>query len=256
MKGSSDSDHLVTPCQKQMLLKSGLKPLNMDFPPSSNDENSYVSSVKETCESPLSSWDSEPETDISFVVNYGDAISEGSLEGINLEEKYLEMEQENQFVGVENTDDGLLWQMDNRSYDELLKKFIENEEVLRVSNFKLQLSEQEIIKLKIQIDERENQLGNVREELKLKEEELRKKTAESETQIPHYVNKVANMAEKLGVANEQLKISKDEIAILRKELDSKSYKTRELQDQLKATKENLAKLECAKYFRGEIILKC
>jgi septal ring factor EnvC (AmiA/AmiB activator) len=64
------------------------------------------------------------------------------------------------------------------------------------------------------------------------------------------------MAEKLGVANEQLKISKDEIAILRKELDSKSYKTRELQDQLKATKENLAKLECAKYFRGEIILKC
>jgi chromosome segregation ATPase len=173
-----------------------------------------------------------------------------------LEEKYLEMEQENQFVGVENTDDGLLWQMDNRSYDELLKKFIENEEVLRVSNFKLQLSEQEIIKLKIQIDERENQLGNVREELKLKEEELRKKTAESETQIPHYVNKVANMAEKLGVANEQLKRAKDEIAILRKELDSKSYKTRELQDQLKATKENLAKLECAKYFRGEIILKC
>jgi chromosome segregation ATPase len=174
MKGSSDSDHLVTPCQKQMLLKSGLKPLNMDFPPTSNGENSHVSSVKETCESPLSSWDSEPETDISFVVNYGDAISEGSLEGINLEEKYLEMEQENQFVGVENTDDGLLWQMDNRSYDELLKKFIENEEELRVSNFKLQLSEQEIIKLKIQIDERENQLGNVREELKLKEEKLAK----------------------------------------------------------------------------------
>ncbi|KAK2407212.1 protein NETWORKED 4B [Trifolium repens] len=174
MEGSSDSDHLVTLCQKQMLLKFGLQPLNMDFPPSSNGENSCVSSVKEGCESPLSSWDSEPESDISFVVNCDDAISEGSLEGINLEEKYLEMEQENQFVGVENTDDGLLWEMDSKSYDELLKKFIENEEELRVSNFKLQLSEQEIIKLKIQIDERENQLGNVREELKLKEEKLAK----------------------------------------------------------------------------------
>jgi hypothetical protein len=67
----------------------------------------------EDCESPLSSWDSEPETDIQ------------SLEGINLEENYLDIEEQNQFVGVENTDDGLLWEMDNRSYEELLKKFIE-----------------------------------------------------------------------------------------------------------------------------------
>ncbi|MCI20201.1 hypothetical protein A2U01_0041363, partial [Trifolium medium] len=133
MEGSSDSNLscdgesvLVTPCKKQMLLKSGLQPLNMDFHPTFDGENSYVSSMNEGCESPLSSWDSELETDISSVVNC-DGISEGPFEGSNLEEKYLEMEQENQFVGVENTDDSLLWEIDNRSYDELLKKFNETE---------------------------------------------------------------------------------------------------------------------------------
>jgi chromosome segregation ATPase len=55
--------------------------------------------------------------------------------------------------------------MDNTSYEELLKKFIEKEEELRVSNLKLQLSEQEIIKLNVQVE-------NVRQELNLKQEEL------------------------------------------------------------------------------------
>ncbi|CAJ2657656.1 unnamed protein product [Trifolium pratense] len=158
------------------------------------------------------------------------------------------MEKENQFVGLENTDDSLLWEIDNRSYDELLKKFNEREnqlgnvrEELKLKEEEVhkqkELSEEEIFKMKIQIEERENQLANVREELKLKEEELQKKNVELD-------NKVANMAEKLEVANEQLKISKDEIAIVRKELGSKSFKSRELQDQLKVTQENMVKLEC------------
>jgi chromosome segregation ATPase len=71
-------------------------------------------------------------------------------------------------------DDGLLWEMDNRSYEELLKKFIEKEEELRVSNFKLQLSEQEIIKLNVQVENSEVQLDSVCEELNLKQKELQK----------------------------------------------------------------------------------
>ncbi|MCI78424.1 hypothetical protein A2U01_0099694, partial [Trifolium medium] len=51
--------------------------------------------------------------------------------------------------------------------------------------------------MKIQIEERDNQLGYMREKLKLKEEDLQKKSADLDTRIPHYVNKVANMAEKL-----------------------------------------------------------
>jgi chromosome segregation ATPase len=124
-----------------MLMKSELQTLNINLLPSTDSDNSSVASMYEDCESPLSSWDSEPETDI-----------------ISLEENYLDMEEQ-------NSDDGLLWEMDNRSYEELLKKFIEKEEELRVSNLKLQLSEHEIIKLNVQ-------LNNVRQELNLKQEEL------------------------------------------------------------------------------------
>jgi chromosome segregation ATPase len=142
-----------------MLMKSELQTLNINLLPSTDSDNSSVASMYEDCESPLSSWDSEPETDIQ------------SLEGINLEENYLDMEEQ---TWIENTDDGLLWEMDNRSYEELLKKFIEKEEELRVSNFKLQLSEQEIIKLNVQVENSEVQLDSVCEELNLKQKELQK----------------------------------------------------------------------------------
>ncbi|KAK2390952.1 protein NETWORKED 4B [Trifolium repens] len=148
--GCNRENVLVTPYQKQMLMKSELQTLNINLLPSTDSDNSSVASMYEDCESPLSSWDSEPETDI-----------------ISLEENYLDMEEQ-------NSDDGLLWEMDNRSYEELLKKFIEKEEELRVSNFKLQLSEQEIIKLNVQVENSEVQLDSVCEELNLKQKELQK----------------------------------------------------------------------------------
>jgi hypothetical protein len=113
--GCNEDNVLVTPYQKQMLLKSKLQPLSIDLPASSDGDNISVASMYEDCESPLSSWDSEPETDI-----------------ISLEENYLDMEGQN---------------MDNRSYEELLKELIKNEEELRVSDFKLQLLKDEIISL-------------------------------------------------------------------------------------------------------------
>jgi len=86
---------------------------NIDLPLSlsSDDDNSFVASINEGCVSRLSSWDSEPEIDIP------------------------------------SDDDSLLWEIDNR--DELLNKCIENEKELRVTNLKLQLSEKEVIKLRI-----------------------------------------------------------------------------------------------------------
>ncbi|CAI8598686.1 unnamed protein product [Vicia faba] len=104
------------------------KTLNIDLPSSS------MVSAKEGCESPLSSWDSEPEAD--------------------------------------SMDYGFSWEIDNRSYDELLKKLIEKEEELRVSNLKLQLSEQENIKLVVQVENSEILVDDACEKLKLKEHEL------------------------------------------------------------------------------------
>lgn len=293
----------MTLYQNLMMLKSKLQPLNVSF----DGDNTSVASMKQGSESPLSSWDSEPENDTPSVIK-----SDGSFEDINLEENYVNMEEQNQFVGVENTDD-LSWEIDNRSYDNLLKKFMEKEEELRVTNLKLQLSEEEniklkvqvesseglfddlceelklkekelhkqkvlseeeIFKLKIQIEKSENQHDNVSKELNLKEKELNKQKEllkeeifnlkiqfkRSECQLVNVqealnlkekelqkqtvnVCKITDLVKQCEVANEKLKISEDEIEFLTKELKSKSHDTRQLQSQLEAAQNNIAKLE-------------
>ncbi|XP_045792643.1 protein NETWORKED 4B-like [Trifolium pratense] len=236
-----------TPHPKQILPKSGLQPVNLDFSPSSGGVSSATSVKEEGSRSPSSSSsDSEPESFIKSVIHYqGTPVNtdgEQSPEG-KLKEDLPDMERPSQFVG----------EGENRSYDELLKKFIKNEEELRVSNFKLQLSEEEIIKLKNQIEKSEGQLDNARKELTLNKEELeyekgqvlelQKQTAELETHVPDCCYKIANLVEELEVANEHLKISNNEVARLRKELESRSSETHQLQGHLRVTQENVVKLE-------------
>ncbi|XP_012571909.1 uncharacterized protein [Cicer arietinum] len=246
MEGYSNSDVgcdeesvLVTPYQKQVLLKSDLQPRSIDLPLSSGGDNSSVTSMKEDCESPLSSWESEPEFDIPSVIN-----CHGMLEGPNeLNENCDNMEQQDQFVGVENTDDSLLWEIDNRSYDELLVKFIHSEQELRVANFKLQLSEQEIIKLNVQIEKGEDQLDDVREELKLKEEELHKQKELSEEEIFKLKIQIEKSEGQLDNVREELKL-KDEELYIRKELSEEqifmlSIQIEKSEDQLDKMREEL-----------------
>ncbi|CAJ2641741.1 unnamed protein product [Trifolium pratense] len=202
----------VTPSQKQELLKFELLSLKTDLPPTDDDDNSSVASMNEGCESPLSSWDSEPETDIPSLINC-DGMPEGSLQSINLEENYLGMEEQNQFVGVENSDDGLLWEMDNRSYDDLVKKFLEKEEELRLSNFRLELLEQENINLKVQAENSEGQLENVSKELKLKEEELHKQRELSEEEISKLKIQIEKSENRLNNVNKELKRKEEELKI-------------------------------------------
>lgn len=239
-KESSLVTPYYTPYQKQGLQKSGPQPVNLDFSPSSGGVSS-AASQKEGSESSSSSSSSDSETDscIKSVIHYhGTAVNtddEGTTQG-KLKEDLADTERQNQFVGEGG----------NNSYDELLKKFIKNEEELRVSNLKLKLSEEEIIKLKNQNEKSEGQLDSVQKELTLNKDELenkkgqvlelQKQKAELETHVP-------NLVEQLEVANEQLKISNDEVARLRKELGSSSAETRQLQDQLEVAQENVTKLE-------------
>lgn len=235
-----------TPYLKKVKPGSGLQSVNLDFTPSSGGVSSDVS-VKEGSGSPSSpSLDSEPELFMQSVIrNQGTPVNtddEETPEG-KLEEEIPDMEIQSEFLG-----DG-----ENRSYDELLKKFIKNEEELRVSNLKLQLSEGEIVKLKNQIEKSEDQLDDVLKELKLNKDELEYKkglvqelqnqTAELEIHVPDYCSKIANLAEQLEVANEYLKNSNDDIARLRKELENRSFETHQLQGQLEVAHENVAKLE-------------
>ncbi|CAK8567758.1 unnamed protein product [Lathyrus sativus] len=258
--GCEEESVLMIPNQKTTELKCDLQALNIDLPSSSDvDVSSMVS---------MSSWDSEPEKDIS---------PEESLQDSNLEG--------NHFVEVENIDDDFSWEVDNRSYEELLKKFMEKEEELRVSNLKLQLSEQDTINLAVQVENSEiqindvceklelkevqilkseneldslrgelnqknDQLDNVRKELELKEEELneQKKLSEEEIfkleiKITKNLSKIRNLTEQVDVDHKKLKILTDENESLRKELGMKSSMTNQLQCQIKEEKRKRVILE-------------
>jgi len=203
---------MVTPYQK--LLKSDLQPLNIDL--HADGGNSFMSSTKEDCESPLSSWDSEPESDIPSVISCHDMLFEGHLEVMKLEDNYVDMDEQNQFVGVENTDGNLLWEIDNRSYEELLKKFREKDEELRVTNLKLQLSEEMNTKLKVQVENNEGQLENVSKELKQKEEEL-------------------------SVADLKLQLSEEEIIKLKVQVESTNGQVDNVSKELKLKEKELSR---------------
>ena len=234
----------MTPYQYLMMLKSKLQPLNVSF----DGDNTSVASMKQGSESPLSSWDSEPENDTPSVIK---SDSDGSFEDINLEENYVNMEEQNQFVGMENTDD-LSWEIDNRSYENLLKKFMEKEEEVRVTNLKLQLLEEENIKLKVQVESSEGRLDDLCEELKLKDKELHKQKELSEEeifklkiQIEKSENQLDNVSEELKLKekelNEQKELLAEEIFNLKSQFERSEYQLVNVQEALNLKEKELQK---------------
>ncbi|KAK7353505.1 hypothetical protein VNO80_18954 [Phaseolus coccineus] len=212
-----------TPYPKQLLQKSGLQPVNIKFSPSSGGDSS-VASMKEGSRSPSSLTSSSSDS-----------------------------EQQIQIVGEEKTND-ISWESENRSYDELLKAFLKNEEELKISNFKLKLSEEQIDKLKIQIEKSDGQLNNALVESQVKEEnleyekgqvlELQKKITHLETHVSDSTVKIEKLVSQLKLAEEHLKISYDEIAKLKEELNSRTSGSQELQDQLEVSVQKVVRLEC------------
>jgi len=212
-----------TPYPKHLLQKSGLQPVNIEFSPSSGGDSS-VASMKEGFRSPSSSSSSSSDS-----------------------------EQQIQIVGEEKTND-ISWESENRSYDELLKAFLRNEEELKISNFKLKLSEEEIEKLKIQIEKSEGQLNNALVESEVKEKNIeyeKTQVLESQEKITHLEThvsdcnlKIEKLVAQLKLAEEHLKISNDEIAKLKEELNSRTSGTQELQGQLEVAVQKVVSLEC------------
>lgn len=184
--------------EKPKWLKSGLEFFNIHSSPSSDSYNSFVSVKKEGCESPISSWNSKSESDKSL-----------SLLG---EENCLDMKRN-------RADDGLLWETDKTSYDEA------------IINLHITHLEQEIIKLKDQVENSENMVDDLWEELKLKDEELHNLKEFSDKEIYKLKAQIEESKARLNLA-EQLEISEDENAVLRKEVESKSCETNQLQDKL------------------------
>ncbi|XP_058783290.1 uncharacterized protein LOC131657966 [Vicia villosa] len=231
-----DSSNADSPCDGQSVgvilnhttteLKRDLQPLNIDSISFSDSDASSVVSMKEGCGSPMSSWASDSEIDISVTSCH--VMPEESLQDVDLEGNY-----ENQFVRVENNDDGFLWEMDNRSYEELLKKFIEKEEELRVSNFKLQLSEQEIVTLKVQVENSESVINDVHEKLELKEDELYEQKELSDKEIFKLKTRIRECGNQLDDVRGELNLKKGQLDSVHKELKLKNGQLFMLREKLK-----------------------
>ncbi|OIV98082.1 hypothetical protein TanjilG_09575 [Lupinus angustifolius] len=207
----------------------------------SSGRDSSSAFVEEIPGSLSSSFDSEAE----FSDRSVNADDEVLSEGIRLKEDFPDLEQD----GQENTDN-ILSERKNRSYGELLRKFIKSEEELKVSNLKLQLSEEEVIKLKNQIKEREGHLDNVRKELKMKEDdheyekgqvlELQKQTTDLETHVPDCSQQIPML--KIQIEEGQLDNVRKELKIKEVDLEYEKGQVLELQklvEQLEAAREQL-----------------
>ncbi|XP_058753120.1 uncharacterized protein LOC131626305 [Vicia villosa] len=179
--------------------KCDLQPLNIDSYFCSDNHATSVVSMKEDCGSPMSSWASDPETDI--------LSTSRSLQDVDLEG---------------NNDDDFLWEMDNRSYEELLKKFIEKDEELRVSDFKLQLSEQEIIGLKVKVENSESQINDMHEKLELKEYELNEQKELLNKEIFKLMTHIKKSESHLDNVLEELMVNKGQLFMMHEKLNLKN----------------------------------
>ncbi|KAF1893602.1 hypothetical protein Lal_00002099 [Lupinus albus] len=222
-KGSKWETPFFTSCQKPVWPKIGIETFNMDLSLGSDTSSAFVEEISGLTS--LSSLDSEARFSVRSV-NTDDKVL---FEGIMLKEDFPELEQD----GQEDTDK-ILSEKKNRSYCELLGKFVKSEEELKVSNFKLHHSEEEIIKLKNQIKESEGHLDNVLKELKMKEDDLEYEIVQStdlETHVPDCSHKIAKLKIQIEESGGQLDNVRKELKIKEGDLEYEKGQVLELQKQ-------------------------
>ncbi|KAJ4720253.1 Protein NETWORKED 4A like [Melia azedarach] len=186
---------LLTPDHKLGVHKSGGQAA------SSTSGGSSDFSLKETTElSSSSSSDSESESFNSSVNVRLDAPI--NIDGKGFDEK------------IEENVDGLLEVGENGSYEELLGKVTKYEEKLRVSNLRLQLSEEEIARLKSKLN---YQIESARSDIKMREADLEMERR----QVFELQNNIS-----------QLKLAQEEVAMLSAKLDSEKRQVLKLQERI------------------------
>lgn len=238
-----------TPYKKTGLHKSE-QPIGFDLFLSSGDDNSTDVSLKEGSESSSSLSSYSDLESFNTPMNKHQALSiNGVAKGLN---KRFELETE--LVGAEEN-------------EVLLKRIMEYEEELRVSSEKLRLSEEEISRLKIELEKGESvilQMGNLQAEYnsaqrerkmldgsiemeKIKVVELQNRVAELESQIFDSGCEIGTLEEELKMTKEKFVTSKEEIAKLKDEFLSKILQGTthqlQLQSQLEVAQREMVLLE-------------
>ncbi|KAJ6422314.1 hypothetical protein OIU84_027298 [Salix udensis] len=153
----------------------------------------------------------------------------------SMEEKLRMHEEENR--------DSMLNGEENRSYEELLSRVIGYEEELRLTKVKLQLSEDEVTRLKIELQKSglfrdlsgtlQAQLESALKEIQMREDDLQMERK----RVMELRKKVADDTDEL---QGQLKVAEEEITMLNAKLNAESRHVMDLQERITCYKSDLS----------------
>ncbi|KAG6631045.1 protein NETWORKED 4A isoform X1 [Carya illinoinensis] len=262
--GISDAglDLLSTPNYRSGHRRSSHRAAGFDFFLGSGG-NSFDVYQKEGDESSTLT-DSEPESDDSSVNNYPFLLGNGGDQGLSRKIVELEIElrerKEKFRMQQEGNADGSLREAKYEIPEDFPARIAHYEQELRIANGKISQSEEEIVRLKIEIQKCKSlEFGNdfqsehgssSQEEVKMQEAELEADLAlgiqQRVGQTEH--GKIRALAEELRINKEELRINKEklresekEIGRLKHDLESNksSENTRHLQDQIELARKEI-----------------
>ncbi|KAK9283902.1 hypothetical protein L1049_012157 [Liquidambar formosana] len=263
MQGSSEpcsepATIFLTPDQKLGVRKSRRQHVGFDMHLSSGGGSSDLS-LREGTESSSSSVssDSESESFNSSINNYLSPPVNGDGEGLH----QVIIDLETELPKMKENVGSMLKEGEKGIYEELLGRITDYEEELRAVNLKLQFSEEEVARLKCELEKNGSLTGNLQARLDLAQKniemreadlelekgrvlQLQKQITELETQASDSDQKIWLLVEELKVNREKLKGSEEEITKLKHELANEfSVDTHQLQGQLELAQKNIAMLE-------------
>lgn len=274
--GTEPLSSLPSPDLKLGRRRSGLQAAGFDFFLGSGGSNS--DGFHREGDESSSLTDSEPDCDSSSVNNYsvysGSGIDQGlQLKVMELESELRDMRERVRMQQAENGD-GLRREVKYDASDDIASIISKYEKELKSANAKVRLSEEEITKLKIQVQKYGSKeraydtseldaLKSTKEDIKMQEveldiqENLESQLLDSKSQV---------LVEEIKILKEKLQNGMTEIASLRKELEDgrSSEKNRFFQDRLELaqkdasiwkTKYNAEKREVSKLQERMLRLK-
>ncbi|KAL5825874.1 hypothetical protein ACOSQ3_021937 [Xanthoceras sorbifolium] len=212
-----------------------------DYYPKEGDESSSLT-------------DSEPESDDSSVNNYSGAGADNGPQRriIELEIELREVKEKLRCHQEESTDDSVKCEKNENCADHLAS-MARYEQELRLANEKVQLSSEEISRLKMELQNYKSEVTNdLQAELGSstdKDVEIREAETDSEGRISELEaetlepdnNKIQALVEELRITKEKLQGSEEEIASLKQEIETgNSEKIRTLQNQLELAQKDIA----------------
>ncbi|KAE8679320.1 Methyl esterase 17 [Hibiscus syriacus] len=261
--GLDQNSPMVTPDKKLGIPKSVQQALSF----SSGGGSSELSS-KEGTESSSFSSDLDSESFGSSVNIYLRSVmdADNGVEHHKVIEQGSDlptMTEKIRVVDGENVE-GKLKMGGNRSYEELNERFAKCEEELRNSNLKLQLAEEEIVRLNAELKKSESvsvlaenmavQLESLQRDMKMREAdlelekgkviELQKQIVEMGACFSDSNSEASRLMEEIAGSKEKIKATEEEIVMLKHELGKKVYDdAHDVLGQLESAQEEIATLK-------------